>query len=137
MRSVIEWPPRCTTVCEAKTWRAEFQPAMSSIGLDATLPAIQRVMPRFAPCRTKNMLRLVRKLGSLVRTSSRPLTRPSSSVTTSASSTPTHTLRLSVQVSSAAARPAEVTSTPADRSYSPPISSMAIGTAIMPMVEAW
>src|ERR671917_471528 len=33
--------------------------------------------------------------------------------------------------------PAEVTSTPADRSNSPPIISMPTPTATMPIVEAW
>ena len=99
------------------------------------MPLTSRVMPRLTPCSTKKVLSEVRKLGSLVRTSSRPLTRPIASETSSASSTANQTWKLNHHASSAAASPAVVTSTPADRSNSPPIISSATPTATIPMVE--
>src|SRR5437868_447909 len=57
------------------------------------------------------------------------------SETTSATSTPTHTLSESWKQVSAAVRAEVTTDTPADRSNSPPIINRATPTATIPMVE--
>ena len=116
---------------------AESKPAMSLMSLLATPPVTARVRPRFTPWRTKNVARVMRKLGNPLRLSMKPLIAPIASAMRRLSPTAAHTWKLKYQASSDADIPAVVTATPAERSNSPATMSSATGTAMMPMVAAW
>ena len=120
---------------EAKTACALAQPSMSLIVLDETPPVTMRVTARLTPCSTKNVPRVTRKLGRPVLCSSHPLNAPMDRENSSATKTPTQTLRPKYHAVWAAARPEAVTATPAERSNSPPIMSRP-KDAMIPMVEA-
>ena len=107
-------------------------PEMSSV---ATLPVISLVMAMLSPCSIRKEPSVTRKLGSLVFTSSQPLTAPSASAKASEKTAPTHRLPATCVAKIEAASEIEVTATPADRSNSPPIINNATATAGMPIVE--
>src|SRR5580765_739920 len=120
---------------EANTAWALFQPCMSVMSLEDTPPVTIRVTARLAPCRTKKVPSVTRKLGSPVLCSNQPLNAPTAREKISAISTPVQTLRLKYHAIWAAHSPEEVTATPVDRSNSPPIIRRATKMAMMPMVE--
>ncbi len=74
------------------------------------------------------------KPGSRVRVTTRPLTKPTARANTSDQTIPSQMLTSSRLTSSAVTSPVDAVSAPALRSNSPPISSSATATAMMPRV---
>ncbi|CAM5569929.1 hypothetical protein SGLAM104S_09821 [Streptomyces glaucescens] len=68
---------------------------MSLMSSVATLPVISLVTARLTPWRIRKVPRVTRKLGSPVRTSIQPLSRPTPSETARATITPTQTFIVS------------------------------------------
>src|SRR3954465_14592135 len=116
---------------EANTARAELKPSMLDTSLVATFPVISFVTARLRPRSMKNVPSVTRKLGMPVRTTRKPLMKPTRSATTSETSTPTHMLAVNWKLIIEATRAELTTATPADRSNSPPIMSRATATAGM------
>ena len=74
----------------ANSARAAMNPSRRSTLVVATVPVISLVTPRLRPCKMKNVLNVIRKLGMPVRTTSQPLTNPMASERARPASTPTH-----------------------------------------------
>src|SRR4051794_25136790 len=109
---------------------------MSAMDLVATVPSTSWVTPRLAPVSIRKVPRVTMKLGSRVLDSAQPLKRPTARVTPSETATPTQVTAVNWYDTMDEVSAAVVTSTPAERSNSPPIISSATGTAMIPMVDA-
>ncbi len=127
-------PPAVTE--PASTARAPSYPSALLRPLTCTVPVSALVTPRLSPCSMRNVPRVTMKLGSLVRTTSRPLAKPIARARTSPASMAAHTFQPYLVARVTITRPVVPVSTPADRSNSPPIMSRAMATAMMPSVEA-
>ncbi len=109
---------------------------MSVIGLVLTVPETSLVTPRLAPVSIRKVPSVTMKLGSRVRPSTQPLKPPTASATASETSTPTQVTAVNWYETIEEVSAAVVTSTPAERSNSPPIISSETGAAMIPMVDA-
>ena len=92
----------------------------------------RRVTPTSTPRSTKKVARVMMKLGSLVRTTSRPLAAPMMPAKISTMTIPTQTLTCCRVMSMPSSKPLVPVMTPADRSNSPPIMRSATATAMIP-----
>src|SRR3954452_5100700 len=122
---------------EENTLPSEVNPSIWEMSGVDTDPVTSLVTPRLAPCSTKNVPSVIRKLGMPVRITRYPFRKPIARQNTSESAAPTHRLIPNHQQNMELTSPAVVTMTPAERSNSPPIINMPTPTATMPMVEAW
>src|SRR6266545_2514184 len=127
--------PNIGTV-EANRACARPYPGTVAMPLIWTLLVIALVTPRLMPCSIRNVPSVMMKLGSFVRITRNPLRKPIVRHSTSPTSIADQTSKPYTVESMARVSPLVPVSTPADRSNSPPIISMAIATAMMPSVEA-
>ena len=79
---------------EAKIALALSNPSMSETFWVDTAPVTSLVTPRLTPCSTKNVPRVIRKLGIPVRTTRKPLMNPMNIARIKARKTPTHMFKL-------------------------------------------
>src|SRR6478752_3464372 len=96
---------------------------MAEIEGEDTPPPIRRVRPRFRPVNMRKVASVTMKLGSLVFIRIQPLMKPMAKDTSSARTTPTHTLVVKYQLNIDAVNAELITATPVERSNSPPIIS--------------
>src|SRR5690242_1593281 len=122
---------------DEKMFAMKLNPSIWLMSELDTEPVTSFVTPRLAPCRTKNVPSVIRKLGMPVFITRYPLMKPTSRQNSSETSAPTTRLMPKYQQSIELTRPALIVMTPADRSNSPPIMSMPTPTATMPIVEDW
>ena len=97
-----------------------------------TVLVSKSVTPTFTPRRTKNVARVMMKLGSLVLTTRMPFVAPMSAAKASTMTIANQTLSWERVISAPSNSPLVPVMTPAERSNSPPIISSATATAMIP-----